>query len=124
VIEQILEHLGRDGLSGAKGKIHARERWGIGPAPPGWRPRSAVIRPVATRSDGFRCRHKAHSAHCCEDEGRHELPIRRADELTEALLTEIEALKQEGPTAGELADTLEAMRTAGNWIPIISYAWR
>jgi hypothetical protein len=45
---------GPAGISGSKGKIHGPERRGVRPAPPGWRPRSAVIRPVSARPDRFR----------------------------------------------------------------------
>jgi Putative transposase len=36
-----------------KGKIQATERRGVGPAPAGWRPRSAVNSSVSTRPNGF-----------------------------------------------------------------------
>jgi hypothetical protein len=47
--------VGPAAISGAKGKIHAPERRGIGPAPSGGRARSAAIGPASTRYDG-RCR--------------------------------------------------------------------
>jgi hypothetical protein len=39
---------GPTGISGSKEKTHGPEQRGVGPAPPGWRSRSAVIRPVST----------------------------------------------------------------------------
>jgi ATP-dependent RNA helicase DeaD len=41
-----LDALTPAGISGAKGKIYRPERRGVGPTPPGCRPRSAFIRPA------------------------------------------------------------------------------
>src|SRR5690606_16782941 len=42
---------GPAGISGSKGKIPGPERCAARPAPPGWRPRSDIIRPVSARPD-------------------------------------------------------------------------
>jgi hypothetical protein len=54
---------GPAGISGSNGKIHGPERCGVRPAPPGWRPRSDIIRPVSARPDRFRRWHKAAYTH-------------------------------------------------------------
>src|SRR5690606_1502668 len=54
---------GPAGISGSKGKIHGPERCGVRPAPPGWRPRSDINRPVSARPDRLRRWHKAAYTH-------------------------------------------------------------